>query len=601
LRTVAVDEAGKLDALRQMLAAPEAQVRLNAAVRLAYLRCADGLEQLVEGLSHPEPAIALVQVPEALALLGEPGLVAARQVMDGPGRSRLAAARVLVHAGELTGVPDAIAAALDDPDATTRSEAVSMAGELGPRVASVFGPLVRAVEADGDTLRHGVLGIGLPALASVDGERALPLVVGHLDNASPVMRISAMHALSGIGLAAVTAYDQLSDAVGDHGISLRERLAAGHALTRVGPTGDAVTAALLGALAGSDRWLRIGLLRLLSQVAPGYPRRLETSRVWPLWESKLIHSIPPQRVEESKDLLAGSLAEHLDDDDYDVRRNAALAIALLGPTGRSVTTQVQNASRLPEPLRDEVLRRLSPRGQTRPATRPGRSAGLDPVGWPWDLWATGPDVDLGAISKDCEQQWATGDKDVGYRIAVPKWAFLQYLVQRHGVILHGSKQPGLELLRPMSRSWGGGRAAGQPGVFGVDHALMAIYFAILNRWSEGGFYNPNAIWSAKRPDGQVVRCFRLGAEFTALSARPFVEGTVYILPPDSFHKLGELTSLKPVRPLARLSVSPRDFPLLEHLWGADIGALSAQFGTSFPFLRDVGEWPSKRSSFSATF
>jgi hypothetical protein len=71
---------------------------------------------LVEGLRHPEPAIALVQVPEALALLGETGLVAARKVMDGPGPSRLAAARVLVHTGELTGVPDAIAAALDDPD-----------------------------------------------------------------------------------------------------------------------------------------------------------------------------------------------------------------------------------------------------------------------------------------------------------------------------------------------------------------------------------------------------------------------------------------------------------------------------------------------------
>jgi hypothetical protein len=97
------------------------------------------------------------------------------------------------------------------PDATTRSEAVSLARDLGPRVASVFDPLVRAVEADGDTLRHGVLNIGLPALASVGGEQALPLVLSHLDNASSFMRISA----------AVTAYDRLSGVVGDSGISLR--------------------------------------------------------------------------------------------------------------------------------------------------------------------------------------------------------------------------------------------------------------------------------------------------------------------------------------------------------------------------------------------
>lgn len=56
-------------ALSQILAAPEAQVRLNAAVCLAYLRCGDGLEELIEGLYHPEPAIALVQVPEIMRCL----------------------------------------------------------------------------------------------------------------------------------------------------------------------------------------------------------------------------------------------------------------------------------------------------------------------------------------------------------------------------------------------------------------------------------------------------------------------------------------------------------------------------------------------------
>lgn len=420
------------------------------------------------------------------------------------------------------------------------------------------------------------------------GERALPRVLGYLDSPSSVMQIFAMHALSGIGPPAVAAHDRLSAVVRDCGISLRERLAAGHALTRIGPTGDSVTAALLAAVPDADRWLRIGLLRLLGQVAPGYPRRPESSGVWPIWESKLIHSIRSQRVAESGDLLASVLADHLDHDDYDVRRNAALAVALLGVAGRSVTGRVRDASRLPEPVRDEVLRRLSPAGRSRQPF-----VDLDPEAWPWELWLTDPEVDLMVISDQCEQQLATRNVELDYRIPVPKWAFLHYLVHRHHVVLHGSKQPGIELFRPMSRSWGGGRTAGQPGVFGVDHALMAMYFAILNRWNEEGFYSPHGLWRGRRTDGKAVRCFQLGAELVALSARPFIEGTVYVLPPETFKKMGELTSLVPVLPLARLSVSPADFPLLEHLWGADLGPLSRRSETAF---RSCGTSGSGRQS-----
>ncbi len=38
---------------RAWLSDPDAQVRLNAAVRLAYLDCADGLAELIAGLEHP--------------------------------------------------------------------------------------------------------------------------------------------------------------------------------------------------------------------------------------------------------------------------------------------------------------------------------------------------------------------------------------------------------------------------------------------------------------------------------------------------------------------------------------------------------------------
>jgi hypothetical protein len=65
--------------------------------------------------------------------------------------------------------------------------------------------------------------------------------------------------------------------------------------------------------------------------------------------------------------------------------------------------------------------------------------------------------------------------------------------------------------------------------------------------------------------------------------------------------LGELTSLVPVWPLASVPVAPSDFPLLEDLWGSDLGPLSAQFTRDeYPALRDAGLWASKRSARSAT-
>jgi hypothetical protein len=180
---------------------------------------------------------------------------------------------------------------------------------------------------------------------------------------------------------------------------------------------------------------------------------------------------------------------------------------------------------------------------------------------------------------------------------VPKWAFLHYLVDRHGVLLHGSRTAGIDVLRPVSRSGGGTRTSDQPGVFAVDHALMAMYFGIVDRSKVPNL--SNALYELTGPDGTSVRGFRLGLNFIALSGRPFIDATVYILPPDTFSKMGEWTSLVPVRPLASVSIAPKDFPLLEYLWGTDLGPLSSQFTDEHPGLQDVGFWASKRSARSA--
>jgi hypothetical protein len=247
------------------------------------------------------------------------------------------------------------------------------------------------------------------------------------------------------------------------------------------------------------------------------------------------------------------------------------------------------AAGLPEPLRHDVLRRL------------GAASELDPAGFPWDLAMLQPELDLDGIAAACETRWAraAGGAFAPPR-AVPAWAFLQYLVDRRGVLLHGSRTAGLAVLRPVSRSGGGTQISDQPGVFAVDHALMAMYFGVVDRSRVPSL--SNSLFELTRPDGTPVRGgrgFRLGTDFVALAGRPFVDATVYVLPPDTFSQMGEWTSLVPVRPLASVAVAPGDFPLLEGLWGTDLGPLASQFTDEHPGLQDVGFWATKRSARSA--
>jgi len=296
--------------------------------------------------------------------------------------------------------------------------------------------------------------------------------------------------------------------------------------------------------------------------------------------------MPPAKAGSSRALLRRTLVDHLAHPDHDVRRTACLGLAFYGQD--DCAAAAVRLARISERLRHDVLRRL------------GQYSALDTTGFPWDLTMIQLEVDLDGVAGECESLWARaagGGGALDYPMSVPKWALLQYLVKRRGMLLHGSRTAGINVLHPVSHSWGGGRTSDQPGVFAVDHALMAMYFGIVDRTKVPSL--SNGLSELTRPDGTLVHGFQLGADCIALSGRPFIDATVYIVPPDTFSMMGELTSLVPVRPLASLSIEPRDFPLTEYLWGSDLGPLSTQFTDEHPALQDVGLWATKRSASSA--
>ena len=137
-----------------------------------------------------------------------------------------------MHGAELDGVVDAVVHGLRDSNHTTRAEAATVAGELGPAASGAFDALAAAMHARGDGLPTA-----LPALAALDRTRAIPLARLALDDPSAAVRTSAMRALSGLGPAGAEAHDRLVRTLHDGALSLGERAAALHALARVGPNG----------------------------------------------------------------------------------------------------------------------------------------------------------------------------------------------------------------------------------------------------------------------------------------------------------------------------------------------------------------------------
>lgn len=188
----ATERRGSAEPFLERLRDSDSQVRLNAAVRLAYLGRADGLDDLLAGLAHESGAIRFHQVPDALALLGDAGHDRLARLVRHSGPARLGAARALLLRGRLEGVPEAVATLLDAPDHATRWSAALLAGEIGPAAGAAAAPLRRALREGGADLA-----IGNQALAAIAGLDAVPTLGGELDHPAAARRMAAMRGLSG--------------------------------------------------------------------------------------------------------------------------------------------------------------------------------------------------------------------------------------------------------------------------------------------------------------------------------------------------------------------------------------------------------------------
>jgi len=142
---------------------------------------------------------------------------------------------------------------------------------------------------------------------------------------------------------------------------------------------------------------------------------------------------------------------------------------------------------------------------------------------------------------------------VDYRLQQPRWWFLHHLV-RTGYLLHGTNQPEIEEFRTRANDDAHGRPV--EAVFASDDAVWPLYFAVVDRAFARSYIN----WCEHVP-GASRYLFSIGSD--PRDERSWCDGTIYVLPAAPFTptpESRELVSTVPVRPRARLRVSPNDFP-----------------------------------------
>jgi hypothetical protein len=179
-----------------------------------------------------------------------------------------------------------------------------------------------------------------------------------------------------------------------------------------------------------------------------------------------------------------------------------------------------------------------------------------------------------AKSRTFDELWETTlakgqGSEIEYYCEYPKHEFLTYLVQRKGLLLHGSNFPDIKLLIPIRVTKDTTSYGNHDAVYACPDGIWVMFFAIVNR----NLPKTSFVSSCRRAagsDGRSKKFYFFSIHEDVPKSRRWTQGMVYVLPSDSFRQLfderacpvEEWASTLPVPALAKLPVSVHDFPFL---------------------------------------
>jgi hypothetical protein len=227
-----------------------------------------------------------------------------------------------------------------------------------------------------------------------------------------------------------------------------------------------------------------------------------------------------------------------------------------------------------------------------------------------DYWLQRPNIELDSQTRaDFDQLLARvralgANIRIDYTFPVPKWQFVCYLADRHGVVLHGTGDANIDIFVPR-KSNDLNEFGAQTAVYAAGDGLWAMFFAILDR-ERYPMLTSNACVRLVDESGVVSEpyyVFSISQE--ALCKHPWRKGMIYILPKDTFInqqslrygpyevRIPQVASLVPVKPLAHLEVTPEDFPFLDLIRGLD----DARFEKYGQAMQTGAPWPKSEAGF----
>ena len=162
----------------------------------------------------------------------------------------------------------------------------------------------------------------------------------------------------------------------------------------------------------------------------------------------------------------------------------------------------------------------------------------------------------------------------GEPVAVPepRLDFLRWLAENRPIVFHGSPLDDLRELSTERQSWDATAWGNQQAVYASSDPVWATYFACLRR---DGTWKGTRNGSMGKAGGPLYprRYFFVHNRGSASPDR-FGPGSLYLLSPQTFVAdeplagvidTAHLVSHEPVRPLARIDVTPADFPFVNRI------------------------------------
>lgn len=162
-----------------------------------------------------------------------------------------------------------------------------------------------------------------------------------------------------------------------------------------------------------------------------------------------------------------------------------------------------------------------------------------------------------------------------YELPYPKADFLNYLCDWRGLVAHGSPLQDLEILEPLRTTHDTSEFGNRRQIFCSPDANWAMWFAILDKSKFASTRNG----SVRVGQGyRRIKYYHFELPVSVGNDPPFTNGMIYMANAADFpdHRpypllnwfnaeVEEWGSVGPVMPLAKLRVSPQDFPYLDQV------------------------------------